>query len=76
MVMQQGPETGGGGHPDLIKLVGLHSLVMFLVFQQWLFTEVFNKEKMPENFLSSNEQNLGLVTREVSVSGFSNMCLT
>lgn len=46
---------GGTGHPDLIKLVGLHSLVMFLVFQQWLFTEVFNKEKMPENFLNSYE---------------------
>lgn len=62
-----------GGSPDLIRLVRLHSLVMFLVFQQWLFTEVFDKEKMLENFLNSNEQNLGLVMRDVSVLGLA-MC--
>jgi len=32
---------------------------MVLVFQQWLFPEIFDKEKMLENFLNSNEENLG-----------------
>lgn len=71
--MQQKPETravagGGGGtgrEPHLIKLVGLHALVMFLVFQQWLFMKVFDKGKVLENFLSSNEQNCGLGMCEV-----------
>lgn len=48
---------------------------MFLVFQQWLFTEVFDKEKMLENFLNSNEQNLGLVMRDVSVLGLATCAL-
>lgn len=43
---------------------------MFLMFQQWLFMKVFDKGKVLENFLSSNEQNCGLVTCEVLVLGF------
>lgn len=34
-----------------------------------VFTDVFDKEKMLENFLCSNEQNLGFVMLEVSVLG-------
>lgn len=43
---------------------------MFLVLQQWLFMEVFDKGKVLENFLCSNEQNCGLDMREVLVPGF------
>lgn len=46
---------------------------MFCVFLQWLFTEVFDKEKMLENFLNSNEQTLAWVAADVSVSGLA-MC--
>lgn len=61
---------GRGLDPDLIKLVRLHTSVMFLVFQQELFMKVFDKVKVLENFLSSKEQNCGLVMCEVLVSSF------
>lgn len=67
--MPVGRGSGGRGHPDLIKLLRWHSLMMLLVFQQWLFTQVFDREKMLESFLNSKEQKLGLLMCEVSVLG-------
>lgn len=65
---EQGHERIGGEGKEsktgFIKLVSLHSLVLF---QQQLFTKAFGKEKVLKSSLSSSVRNIDLVTYGVSM---------